>query len=229
MAYVYRHIRLDKNEPFYIGIGSDTNYKRAYSKRNRNKYWNNIVAKSEYRVDILLDDISREEAIQKEVEFINLYGRRDKNTGTLSNLTDGGEGIFGYVASMETRLKMGLSQMGNQKYKLRTTPIEEINKKISIANKGKKMSDEFKQKLSKAFSGSNNPNYGVKMSDEQKEKIRNSHKCFTVHQFDLSGNLIKTWPSTKSVREAGFDQANVWRCCNGITKTHKKYTWKYGK
>jgi hypothetical protein len=22
MAYVYRHIRLDKNEPFYIGIGS---------------------------------------------------------------------------------------------------------------------------------------------------------------------------------------------------------------
>ena len=29
MAYVYRHIRLDKNEPFYIGIGSDKTYKRA--------------------------------------------------------------------------------------------------------------------------------------------------------------------------------------------------------
>lgn len=30
MAYVYRHIRLDKNEVFYIGIGTDTkNYKRA--------------------------------------------------------------------------------------------------------------------------------------------------------------------------------------------------------
>ena len=29
MAYLYRHIRLDKNEPFYIGIGSDTNFKRA--------------------------------------------------------------------------------------------------------------------------------------------------------------------------------------------------------
>jgi len=23
MAYVYRHIRLDKNEPFYIGISND--------------------------------------------------------------------------------------------------------------------------------------------------------------------------------------------------------------
>ena len=37
MAYVYMHIREDKNEPFYIGIGNDDNgYKRAYSKRNRN-------------------------------------------------------------------------------------------------------------------------------------------------------------------------------------------------
>ena len=24
MAYVYRHIRLDKNEPFYIGVGTKT-------------------------------------------------------------------------------------------------------------------------------------------------------------------------------------------------------------
>lgn len=33
MAYVYRHIRLDKNQPFYIGIGSDTDgrYHRANS------------------------------------------------------------------------------------------------------------------------------------------------------------------------------------------------------
>ena len=28
MAVVYRHIRLDKNEPFYIGIGEKEN--RAY-------------------------------------------------------------------------------------------------------------------------------------------------------------------------------------------------------
>jgi hypothetical protein len=29
MVYLYRHIRLDKNEPFYIGIGSDKQYKRS--------------------------------------------------------------------------------------------------------------------------------------------------------------------------------------------------------
>ena len=33
MAVVYRHIRLDKNEPFYIGIGK--NIKRAYEKSRK--------------------------------------------------------------------------------------------------------------------------------------------------------------------------------------------------
>jgi len=33
MAYVYRHIRLDKNEPFYIGIGSEE-FKKYLSEIN---------------------------------------------------------------------------------------------------------------------------------------------------------------------------------------------------
>jgi len=68
MAYVYRHIRLDKNEPFYIGIGSDDkgNYTRSNAHKNRNKHWENIVAKTEYRVDILCDDMTWEEVIKKE-------------------------------------------------------------------------------------------------------------------------------------------------------------------
>lgn len=40
MAYLYRHIRLDKNQPFYIGISNvDDDYKRAYKRSCRNKYW----------------------------------------------------------------------------------------------------------------------------------------------------------------------------------------------
>ena len=46
MAYVYRHIRLDTNQPFYIGIGSDKNYFRANQKTSskRNSYWVNNVS-----------------------------------------------------------------------------------------------------------------------------------------------------------------------------------------
>ncbi len=74
MAIVYRHIRLDKNEPFYIGIGKNT--QRAKTKSNRNNHWLNVVSKTDYEVEILFENISREQAIKKEIELILLYGRK---------------------------------------------------------------------------------------------------------------------------------------------------------
>lgn len=114
MAYVYRHIRLDTNKVFYIGIGSGSSgkYKRAKDTGRRSLYWKNITSKTEYRIDILFDDIDLDVAKEKEVEFIKLYGRKDKNLGTLVNLTDGGEGAVGVVFSDETRKRMSLAQSG---------------------------------------------------------------------------------------------------------------------
>jgi len=60
MAYLYRHIRLDKNEPFYIGIGSDENYERAYNNHNRSIFWKNIINKTPYEIEIILDDLTWE-------------------------------------------------------------------------------------------------------------------------------------------------------------------------
>lgn len=114
MAYVYRHIRLDKNEPFYIGIGKIPNFKRAYLKSIRNVIWKQIVNKTDYEVEILMDDISWEEAILKEKEFINLYGRIDNKTGCLANMTDGGEGAFGKKCCTETRLKIAKKNTGKK-------------------------------------------------------------------------------------------------------------------
>jgi stress response protein SCP2 len=90
MAIVYRHIRLDKNEPFYIGIGRDE--ARAFSKKGRNRHWRFITTKSNYEIDILFEDLSWEQACEKEREFIALYGRKDLSKGTLVNMTDGGDG-----------------------------------------------------------------------------------------------------------------------------------------
>jgi hypothetical protein len=58
MAYLYRHIRLDKNEPFYIGISADNDnykYKMAYYKHKRSNFWKRIVAKTDYEVEIFLE------------------------------------------------------------------------------------------------------------------------------------------------------------------------------
>jgi hypothetical protein len=151
--YVYRHIRIDTNEVFYIGKGNFRNYYRANSTKSRNKFWYNIVSKTEFKVDIIVDELTNEEAIKKEIEFIKIYGRRDLGTGTLVNLTDGGEGLSNYIRSEELKLKYSQINIGRIPY-----------------NKGKKLSDEHKLKLSLAKKGKT-PWLGKKHTEEAKMKM----------------------------------------------------------
>jgi hypothetical protein len=135
MPYLYRHIRLDKNQPFYIGIGSDNSYKRANEKSRRSIHWKNIVKKSGYEVEILLDNLTWEEVCEKEKEFIALYGRVNLNKGTLCNMTDGGEGLIN--PSKETRDKKRNSMIGkNLGSSNGMTKLENRNK-VSNSRKGK--------------------------------------------------------------------------------------------
>jgi len=137
MAVLYRHIRLDNNEVFYIGIGE--NEKRAYNKRGRSIYWKRVVSKSEYEIEFVFEDLTWEQACEKEKEFIALYGRQDLRTGTLVNLTNGGEGVPNMVRSKEWKLERSRAMKGN---------------KIWL---GKTHSQESKKLMSKAKMGDNNP------------------------------------------------------------------------
>lgn len=91
--YVYRHIRPDTGQPFYIGIGKQGT-KRSISKSGRNAHWHNILNLNNgiFECEILLEDLTGEQAGQKETEFIKLYGRigYDKN-GILVNVLKGGQ------------------------------------------------------------------------------------------------------------------------------------------
>lgn len=106
--YLYRHIRLDTNEPFYIGIGTKNKkkgrtgtykglYVRAYTKHIENSIWMNIINKAQWKVEILLESNDLSFIKQKEIEFIALYGRRNLGTGILANLTNGGDRNDGVV------------------------------------------------------------------------------------------------------------------------------------
>lgn len=164
MAYVYRHIRLDKNEPFYIGIGKDGDctFKRAYykSKQKRNKIWIDIVNKTPYNVEILFDNISWEEACKKEIEFITLYGRINLGTGTLANLTNGGEGTFGLKWSEKSRLRNSIRQKEEKAYWFDKKFTEQHKEKISNSLKGRHPSLETKRKISSSLKGEKHPQYG---------------------------------------------------------------------
>ena len=101
MHYLYRHIRLDSNQVFYIGVGTKTRqnifftlkseFYRAYDFKKRNNVWQKIAAKTEVKVEILFESDDLAFIQQKEKEFISLYGRIVDNTGSLANLAEGGD------------------------------------------------------------------------------------------------------------------------------------------
>jgi hypothetical protein len=173
MAIVYKHKRIDNNQVFYIGIGS--NLKRSYSIKNRNIHWRNIVNITEYQIEIVFNNITWKEACEVEKYLIAFYGRRDLGTGTLVNMTDGGEGRLGYKLSDEQKEVLSKKNIGKKH-------SNESKLKISnslIGNKysrGSIRSDESKILNSIASRGDKNPRYGVKLSDELKFKISQSLK-----------------------------------------------------
>ena len=166
MAYVYKHTRIDTNEVFYIGIGSDEggNHTRAYSK-DRSKYWKKMANKVEYRVEIIIDNIAREEAMIKEKELIAFYGRKLYNEGTLVNVLDGGEsGCNGYKHNAEMKKHLGLLKKGTLGTNTGKNFSEEHKEKLRQSNLGKKRSQETKENISKA-------SRGRVLSEETKKKI----------------------------------------------------------
>lgn len=119
--YLYRYIRQDKNEPFYIGIGTKQkrhtfSYSRARAKHFGNKILSNIINKVSYEVEILVESNEYETVKEREIEFIKLYGRIDKETGTLANMTDGGDGVVGFACSEERKAKIGKANKGKSRY-----------------------------------------------------------------------------------------------------------------
>lgn len=230
MAYVYRHIRLDKDEPFYIGIGSDSTYYRAKDKRSRNKYWKHITNNTNYEIEILFDDLSWDDAKIKEKEFISLYGRKDLNKGCLVNMTDGGDGTVNAIIKDYQRKAVADS---NKKRVF----TEEDRKKISERHTGRKHKEESKIKLSNSLKNSEKFKLACilnskrlknfKHSEQTKINMRNGHKN-PLYQKTIDGTILKIWDSARQVqRELGFSQANICRCAKNESKQSYGYKWEY--
>lgn len=175
MAYVYKHTRLDNNQVFYIGIGSSNNYKRAYSKCNRNKHWYNIVNKHGYNVDVLLTDLTWEEACEIEKSLISKIGRMDLSTGTLVNMTNGGDGVIGVIYTDERRKKQSDALKGKftgeKHHMFGKSFSDEVKNRMSEGSKGHKHSKETCEKLSAMRTGNKNPMYGISGSKNKNSKI----------------------------------------------------------
>ena len=94
-------------------------------------------------------------------------------------------------------------------------------------------SKETREKISKSLTGRKNP----PPSKETREKISETKKgkknpmykhSSIVYQYDLDGNLLKSYQGTgEAERETGINKAGIVRCCNGKYKQSGGYIWRY--
>jgi len=238
MAYLYKHVRKDTDEVFYVGIGSDDDYSRAHTTHKRNQFWKRVVNKTDYHVIIYEDDKTWDEVVELEKYWISHYGRKNLGEGTLVNLTDGGEGSYGRVLSEETKRKIG------KKSKLKVYN-DEYRKKLSDTLKGsknhrygKKLSKETRKKISESQLGEKHHWYGTKRPEKVRKKIGESQPTRKeVCKYDMDFNLIECYISIGSAAtENGIGQGNLTIYLNKpiITKQNKLrhlggFIWKYKK
>lgn len=102
-VYVYLDPRpLKLNQPVYVGKGTGDRDLSHWSKGSHNKPLQDFLSHLRGRdmtalVERVFETDNEQEAFAKEMQLIELYGRRDLKTGTLFNRTDGGEGPSGMV------------------------------------------------------------------------------------------------------------------------------------
>ena len=154
---VYKHT--SPSNKIYIGItcqdverrwrNGDGYKSQKYFYRAIKKYgWDN------FEHIVLYRNLEERQAKVLEIALIHYYDSTNPNLGY--NLTEGGEGYFGYHPSEETKKKLSEN---NAKYW-----------------KGKHLSDETKKKQSEAKKGEKHPNYGKQLSDETKKKMSDAKK-----------------------------------------------------
>jgi hypothetical protein len=219
--YVYEIWDPLVNEPIYVGKGKsskrdrryrahirdalkvkeDGSYKCSTHKDNRIR---KIIRLGGYpTIKIVFKTLNETRAFAKEMDLIKYYGRRDLLEGPLTNLTNGGEGVSGKIATEIERLRKSLSHMGSKNYMYGKKHTPRAIKKIANARRKRttiyKHTKEWKEKLK-----------------DSPLILRTKENSSPIYQIDLSGTIIKKWSSAN-------EAALFFKCNNGNIYTCAKY------
>lgn len=156
----------------YVGIGLSkkgginmrwSSYKRLKCK-DQSKLYNALkkYGPENFIFEIILETNDVERAKNVEKQLIALWNLKNDKYGY--NMTDGGDGSVGFKHSKETK------------------------DKISLTNKGKKRTEEYKRNMGIRFSKENHPCWGMKFSDERKMKMsKRMKKYYESHTSTFKG------------------------------------------
>jgi len=189
-TFIYALREPDTGEIRYIGKANDLqerlrmHVEHAYIEKNHRACWvRSLLEKGKKPIIEIVDEVSFEDWAALEAAYIQFYLEEGCR---LVNGTFGGEGfgilseevrlkikmaLKGRKISDETRRKMSLAHRGKQL-------TSEHRKNLSLARlgntnkKGKKHTEEFKERCSERCSGKGNPFFGKRHTQETKDKMR---------------------------------------------------------
>lgn len=236
--YVYE-LRNPNNEIFYIGKGTDRgrgitrltehlkDARSVLAGKHPSNYRlhtiNQIVAEGKLpTIHVVFTTDVEERALQKEVELIKQYGRKDIGTGILTNHTDGGEGNSGYQHSNTHKAKLRENNAGGKATAKAiraicpytgTETVYESCRRAAIS-----LGKPVKANSNISFAATKKPwttvygyywryvgdSFSMEEVDKMKAEInmKTKRNATPLAQKDMSGNLVKIWVSINSVADA---------------------------
>lgn len=234
MGYIY--LRTNKvNGKKYIGKTINLKRRQYRWMTLSEKYAGNAInnARAKYGIDTfdfeILIECNDEKLDYWEKHYIDKLNTKVPNG---YNLTDGGEGCYGYSLSEETKRKIGDANKGENNFNYGKHLSEKTRKKISESLKGTIFTEERKQKISESKKGEKNGMYGKRHTEEWKKQHGEKVKGKTskpVLQIDKETNeVIAIFPSIKEVnKQLGYSNGHICQCCKGKRKTCGGFIWKY--
>lgn len=220
---VYKHTA--PNGKVYIGITSQTDLNRRWQNgygyksqvlfyRAIKKYgWENITH------EVLRSGLTKDDAEREEIKQIAAYNSTNENHGY--NCENGGNCTGTH--SEETKRKISEAQIGNK------------NHMFGRSVKGRKMSPEAVEKNRLSHIGQVPYNKGKKMSDEQREKLKKPKSPEQIEKMRERASkqvlCVETGTIYRSGAEAailhGLNRSSITRVCGNDNKTVVGYHWKY--
>jgi hypothetical protein len=206
--YVYAYLRSKDSErgprhsPYYIGKGCR---QRAFNTKRA------IAAPADKSLIVFLEEgLTEKEAFALEKYAVALYGRIDKGTGFLWNMTDGGEGCAGVIMPEETRAKIAKSLTGRKR-------PPEVIEKISQSKFGFRHTEETKKKMSESRRGKKKGPH----SDEAKRKISKAKAKYKYEITDPHGNTYTTHSLNMFCKDHGLLQSHMSSTARGEMSSYK--------
>lgn len=205
------------NKVFYVGKGTGkrmyVHEKKVLSGKHENYKLLRFISellKNNLKIiyNIVFESEDENKCLDKEIELVNKY-----KIENLCNLTFGGGGLHVYFT-------------------------DEVRRKMSESQFGKKLSKETREKMSKSRMGDKNPFYGKKLKKSHIKKLgklaklrsgKNHFNAKSIYQIDkTTGEIIQKWDCIADVeRELKIPNSDIIAVCRGKRCTAGEFIWVY--